>query len=91
MGHGYDAICRTCETKFSVSEGSGMVAMPLHCDNCGKEWWWEFGPGGPMGEAPESPRCECGGTFRVDAKPRCPSCGSLEFEKDPEGLSMIYD
>jgi hypothetical protein len=35
-GHGYDAICNTCETKFSVSEGSGMIAMPLHCDSCGK-------------------------------------------------------
>jgi hypothetical protein len=61
MGYRYDAICRSCETKFSVSEGSGMVAMPFHYDRCGTEWWWEFGPGGPIGEDPQPPPCGCGG------------------------------
>ncbi len=41
MGYGYDAICKSCETKFPVSERSGMIAMPFHCDGCGKEWWWD--------------------------------------------------
>jgi len=91
MGHAYDAICRRCGTTFGVSEGSGMIAMPFHCDRCGKEWWWEFGPGGPVGKEPELPRCECGGIFKVDAPARCPKCGSPEFEKDPNGLEMIYD
>jgi hypothetical protein len=50
MGYGYDPICQSCGTKFSVSEGSGMVALPFRCDQCGKEWWWEFGPGGPVGK-----------------------------------------
>ncbi len=91
MGYGYDAICQSCGTSFSVSEGSGMVAMPFHCDQCGKEWWWEFGPGGPMGkEAAPSP-CECGGAFRADATPRCPNCRSAHFGPDPEGSSVIYD
>ena len=90
MGHGYDAICKGCGTKFEVNEGSGMIAMPFHCDRCGKEWWWQFGPGGPTGEA-NPPRCECGGTFTMDAPPRCPNCRSLELERDPDGTSKIYD
>jgi hypothetical protein len=91
MGYGYDAICKSCGTRFSVSEGSGMVAMPFHCDQCGKEWWWEFGPGGPMGKEAAPPPCECGGTFREDASPRCPNCRSAQFVHDPDGSSMTYD
>ena len=91
MGNRYDAICTVCGTKFPVSEGSGMIAMPFHCDRCGKEWWWELGPGGPMGNDADRPRCGCGGEFRTDAPPRCPSCASRELEPDPDGESMIYD
>jgi hypothetical protein len=29
MGYGYDAMCQSCGTKFSVHEGSGMAAMPF--------------------------------------------------------------
>ncbi len=32
MGHSYGAICNECGTSFEVNEGSGMVAMPFHCD-----------------------------------------------------------
>lgn len=91
MGRGYDVICSQCETRFSVNEGSGMIAMPFHCDGCGKEWWWEFGPAGPMDKTATPPPCECGGTFTVDAPARCPQCRSLEYERDPEGTEMIYD
>ena len=91
MGRGFDAICNQCGTKFQVNEGSGMIAMPLHCDNCGKEWWWNFGPQGPMGKEMPAKACACGGTFTLDAPPRCPNCGSLEFGSDPEGTHVIYD
>lgn len=91
MGHTFEAICKACETRFEVSEGSGMIAMPYHCENCGKEWWWEFGPGGPTGKEPNPPTCECGGTFSLDAPPRCPACRSTDLERDPNGMSMIYD
>ena len=91
MGYGYDAICKGCGTKFPVHEGSGMIAIPFHCDGCGKEWWWEFGDGGPMGKQADPPPCECGGRFMVEAPPRCPECRSAEFDRDPEGESMIYD
>lgn len=43
MGYSYGAICNECGTTFEVNEGSGMSAMPFHCNRCGKEWWWEFG------------------------------------------------
>jgi predicted RNA-binding Zn-ribbon protein involved in translation (DUF1610 family) len=91
MGYGYGAICKSCGMKFEVNEGSGMSAMPFHCDRCGKAWWWEFGPGDPMGEPPTAPACECGGRFTMDAPPRCPNCRSTELARDPDGISILYD
>lgn len=91
MGYGYDAICKGCGTKFEVNEGPGFTTMPLHCERCGQEWWWEFPPGGPDGNEAKSPQCDCGGGFSADAPPRCPKCGSPDFDRDPDGMSMIYD
>jgi hypothetical protein len=34
-------------------------------------------------------KCKCGGDFTFDAEPRCPKCGSLEFEKC--GIQVDYD
>jgi DNA-directed RNA polymerase subunit RPC12/RpoP len=36
MGYGYDAICKGCGANFEVNEGSEMVAMPFHCERCGR-------------------------------------------------------
>lgn len=91
MGRGYDVICKECETGFTVNEGSGMSAMPFRCDRCGKEWWWEFGPGGPFDKEANPAPCKCGGTSSAEAPPRCPKCGSLEWERDPEGMEIMYD
>lgn len=107
MGEFYDALCNDCGTKFEVCEGSGMNAMPLHCTQCGKEWTWNFGDDpvpwvmdyGPRpgdfiitnAEGPDPPPCECGGTFRVDASPRCPNCRSTNFRRDPLGRMGLYD
>jgi DNA-directed RNA polymerase subunit RPC12/RpoP len=91
MGQGYGVICSECGQRFEVHEGSGMMAMPFHCVRCGKEWWWEFGPGGPKGKAPDPPTCECGGTFKVDAPARCPKCRSAKLKRDPEGPCIDYD
>lgn len=90
MGRCYGAICNECGTRFEVNEGSGMIAMPLHCDACGKEWSWEFGEGGPV-EEPDPPTCECGGRFTTDAPPRCPSCRSANLAHDPNGYEVLYD
>ena len=35
--------------------------------------------------------CGCGGHFRMDAKPRCPKCGSADYEEDGEGCICCYD
>lgn len=90
MGRGYGAICSECDTRFEVNEGSGMIAMPLHCDRCGKEWWWEFGPGGPIRE-PDPPACGCEGRFTMDAPPRCPNCWSKDLRRNPDGLEILHD
>jgi hypothetical protein len=91
VGRSYDAICNNCRTKFQVNKGSGMIAMPFHCDRCGKEWWWEFGPQGPMGKEPPNPTCDCGGSFTEEAEPRCPRCRSENFGPDLEGTHILYD
>ena len=90
MGSQWSAICKECRTKFEVSEGSGMEAMPFHCDRCGKEWWWNFGPRGPGGKA-SPPECPCGGAFSVNAPLRCPECQSTDLEPDPAGVETLYD
>jgi predicted Zn-ribbon and HTH transcriptional regulator len=91
VGHSYGAICNECGTGFEVNEGSGMIAMPFHCNRCGKEWWWEFGPGGPMGKEANPPSCECGGRFTVNSPPRCPNCRSKDLRRDPGGYEILYD
>jgi hypothetical protein len=91
MGRGYQAICAQCETAVEIHEGSGMYAMPLRCEECGREWWWEFGPGGPMGKKANPPQCECGGRFTESAPPRCPKCRSTELRRDPGGYEVMYD
>ena len=65
--------------------------MPFHCDQCGREWWWEFGLGGPMGKQANPPPCQCGGRSTEDALPRCPKCHSKELERDPGGYEFMYD
>ena len=36
-------------------------------------------------------KCACGGSYSFNAPPRCPECGSTEYENDPEGGMMMYD
>ena len=36
-------------------------------------------------------QCNCGGHFRIEAKPRCPNCLSDEFTEDPNGGVIWYD
>jgi hypothetical protein len=35
--------------------------------------------------------CECGGEFRLDARPRCPECRSTAFGEDPDGNEIMVD
>lgn len=90
MGSSHGATCNECGTAVRVNEGPSMRAMPLRCDRCGKEWWWEFGSGGPIGD-PDPPAYECGGSFRVDAPARCPACGSVDLGNDPNEPEILYD
>ncbi len=90
-GSYYQAICKRCSTSLKVRNGPGMYSMPLRCKRCGKEWWWEFGLGGPFVNTADPPPCKCGGTFTEAAPARCPRCRSLEWDRDPEGMEIIYD
>lgn len=91
MGARYGVICNACGTHFDVSEGSGMIAMPFHCDRCGKAWWWLFGPDGPRDKKPDPPPCDCGRRFTSTASPRCPECRSDDFREDPQGEQIMFD
>lgn len=91
MGRGYQAICKECSTTVEVNDGPGMSAMPFRCEDCGREWWWKFGPGGPMDREANPPPCKCGGRFTSEAPPRCPQCRSTDLERDPSGYEVMYD
>jgi hypothetical protein len=83
--------CEHCGSHFGyalIHNGFNDSAF-AYCDSCGRtailSAWFEgipeeadFKPHGPVSlesEARLSP-CECGGTFRSAAAPRCPSCNS---------------
>lgn len=96
MGTSYEVICKRCGTRYTASFGPGMLFELLHCDRCGKEKSVGRGDlagvrfedryiGGPKGI------CRCGGTFRLDAPPRCPKCRSNEYDVDPCGIVIDYD
>ncbi len=90
MGESYTAICQECEVRFEVNQGPGMSTMPLHCDSCGRERWWEFMEKIPLDDPPDW-TCKCGGTFSTDAPPRCPKCRSTNLKRDPDGIEILYD
>jgi uncharacterized paraquat-inducible protein A len=83
--------CDSCGLTFSyqlIHNGFNDSAF-AYCDRCGCEaslsCWYEripagaqlklHGPVNPEAEALLLP-CTCGGTFRANASPRCPHCGS---------------
>ncbi len=83
--------------RFTVSIGPGFITQMLHCDRCGK---------GILVQGMIVPRiesnlnqtkdeyavpCECGGSFTRDAPPRCPKCGSTEYDEADDGLIILYD
>ena len=37
--------------------------------------------------------CTCGGSYRYDARPRCPGCRSTQehWDVDPDGVMVMYD
>ncbi len=35
--------------------------------------------------------CDCGGSFKLNEKPRCPECNSTSYKEDPEGEIVYYD
>ncbi|HVL40125.1 MAG TPA: hypothetical protein VM328_12110 [Fimbriimonadaceae bacterium] len=91
MGYGYDAICKGCGANFEVNEGSEMVAMPFHCERCGRNVV-EVRTRRPRWKRAERPALRLrGGAFSADAPARCAKCGSADFDRDPDGMSMIYD
>jgi hypothetical protein len=55
-------------------------------------------PGEPMSEGEYhaaveqiAGACECGGSYKFDAPPRCPKCRSTELEYDPARPHIMYD
>jgi len=102
MGQSFDAVCAQCGTFFTARFGGGFMFHLLHCDGCGKEKVIEFKKNAKIqiqnldnGQVEDlAGQCECGGNFTFDAKPRCPKCGSLDYEpgsKDGVANIILYD
>ena len=91
MSHEGIGHCDACEKPFHyvlLHNGFGDSAF-AYCDACGREaslsGWCQNIPAqaklkchGPINREAEAllAPCECGGTFRASASPRCPHCGS---------------
>jgi hypothetical protein len=62
------------------------------------EWVKKNYPGEPLSDAEYHSAveeivgsCQCGGSYRFDAPPRCPKCRSTELDDDPSGAHILYD
>jgi uncharacterized paraquat-inducible protein A len=92
MGTGYSVIYDRCKKEFIANYGDGMSFILLHCDRCGVEKRVRYS-GKDMDNLREGLRipCKCGGSFTMDASPRCPRCGSTEFTINENGFTISYD
>ena len=90
MGAGYEATCNKCGAEFQANYGGGMSSLLLHCDRCGKEAWWDRLKLIDPEATPDPYDCKCGGSFTLEADPRCPKCrsGDLEIDRSSE---ILYD
>ena len=62
------------------------------------EWAKKNYPGEPLSDAEYHSAveeivgsCQCGGSYRFDAPPRCPKCRSTDLADDPSAGDILYD
>jgi Zn finger protein HypA/HybF involved in hydrogenase expression len=92
MSTGYVLTCGRCGEEYPFNEGRGFVFRMLHCDRCGKEKSVLFGDANYDEERGKYSRhCRCGGSFTLDAPPRCPKCGSTEHKGMDGNAMCLYD
>jgi predicted Zn-ribbon and HTH transcriptional regulator len=94
MGGLMGAICKKCKNEFSFASGGGFNFTRLGCDRCDatktllysdlEKHKVDFDDDKAL-EA-FAGKCLCGGSFRVDAPPRCPKCKSTELEIERIGF-----
>jgi hypothetical protein len=78
MGTTNKAKCLDCQHEFEYSEGGGFTFAIINCDSCfrAKSVSWE-----EKKEKETQGLCECGGTFKNSAAPRCDKCNSANIQK----------
>ncbi len=90
MGELFVATCDNCGNKFEVMLGQGFVSYVLHCDKCGQaksiliedlsEDWQSMDLVHYYLELERvAGLCICGGSYKVEAPPRCPKCFSSNW------------
>jgi Zn finger protein HypA/HybF involved in hydrogenase expression len=85
MASGYQARCRDCGEQFQVVAGPLMSgAWFARCTDCGASTTTEQIFGDEERIQADHGTCECGGVYRTDAQPRCPTCRSLDLDIDEE-------
>ena len=101
MGTARNAKCLRCGATFVVCNGSGMFTHLVRCNQCGEEKhvcfaevpdWEKADPYSEQFEAAvelASGVCPCGGTYRMDAPPRCPKCRSRKVKQGED--AFYYD
>ncbi len=102
MGHIATTKCLDCGEIFDAQYGGGFGFDLLRCDRCGETKSIGFEELGDLKGASVEPiseddyhhgieavagNCACGGTYALDAPPRCPKCHSTRIE---EGEIILY-
>ncbi len=101
MGTLYRVTCKICGEVFEASDGGGFHSHLLHCEWCGRE---RVVHQQAMGAAFRADRlvldawiaanvkpCPCGGRFSLDAKARCPRCGTDDWDEGNAKAEIDYD
>jgi len=101
MGMIFNAVCQKCKHQFKASEGGGMLFIQLRCNKCGQAKDYnileELAHINFRHDDCESQletmggKCDCGGLYKLRAKPRCPNCGSDNYEMAPDSELLLFD
>jgi Zn finger protein HypA/HybF involved in hydrogenase expression len=100
MGRAFNAVCRNCKQEFEASEGGGMLYVQLRCDRCGQPKDYNIEELAHLDFRREdfeaqvekmAGNCNCGGAYTWLAKPRCPNCGSDDYEMAPNASIINFD
>ncbi len=92
MGEIFRVVCQQCGRDFEIEDGGGFFYEVLYCEKCGRKRSVDRDMSDEESLLIErAGPCRCGGTFSLQARPRCLQCGSDNLKKDPPEPIALQD